>query len=85
MNSIMKRWIGSCRRGLLDRTLIWNQRHLMIVLREYGDFYNTHRPNRPSARPRPCARSPTALQTWISSGSSSMTAGDAIHEYRLVA
>jgi hypothetical protein len=34
-------------RELLDRTLIWNQRHLMIVLREYEDFYNTHRPHRP--------------------------------------
>jgi len=46
MNSIMERWIGSCRRELLDRTLIWNQRHLMTVLREYEDFYNTHRPHR---------------------------------------
>lgn len=26
MNSIMERWVGSCRRELLDRTLIWNQR-----------------------------------------------------------
>src|SRR5208282_4884842 len=25
MNSITERWIGSCRRELLDRTLIWNQ------------------------------------------------------------
>ena len=46
MNSIMERWIGSCRRELLDRTLIWNQRHLMTVLREYEDFYNAHRPHR---------------------------------------
>src|SRR6185437_9305869 len=45
MNSIMERWVGSCRRELLDRTLIWNQRHLMSVLREYEDFYNTHRPH----------------------------------------
>ena len=37
---------GSCRRDLLDRTLIWNQRHLMMVLREYEDFYNSHRPHR---------------------------------------
>jgi hypothetical protein len=37
MNSIMEGWIGSCRRELLDRTLIWNQRHLMTVLREYED------------------------------------------------
>ena len=41
MNSIIERWIGSCRRELLDRTLIWNLRHLMIVLREYEDFYNS--------------------------------------------
>ena len=46
MNSITERWIGSCRRELLDRTLIWNQRHLMKVLREYEDFYNSHRPHR---------------------------------------
>ena len=38
MNSIIERWIGNCRRELLDRTLIWNQRHLMTVLREYEDF-----------------------------------------------
>ena len=74
MNSIMERWIGSCRRELLDRTLIWNQRHLMIVLREYEDFCNTHRPHQRSARPRRCARYPTALQTWIGSGFSGVTA-----------
>jgi hypothetical protein len=38
MTSIMERWIGSCRRELLDCTLIWNQRHLMVVQREYEDF-----------------------------------------------
>jgi putative transposase len=46
INSIMERWIGSCRRELLGRTLIWNRRHLMIVLREYEDFCNAHRPHR---------------------------------------
>jgi putative transposase len=46
MNSAVERGIGSCRRKLLDRTLVWNQRHLMTVLREYEDFYNTHRPRR---------------------------------------
>ena len=46
MNSIMERWTGSCRRELLDRTLVWNQRHLMIVLRDYEAFCNTHRPHR---------------------------------------
>jgi putative transposase len=27
MNSIMERWIQSCRHELLDRTLVWNQAH----------------------------------------------------------
>ena len=47
MNSIIERWIGSCRRELLDGTLIWNQRHLMTVLREYEGFHNTRRPHAP--------------------------------------
>ncbi|MEY9895769.1 transposase InsO family protein [Catenulispora sp. MAP5-51] len=35
MNSVMQRWVKTCRRELLDRTLIWNQRHLLHALREY--------------------------------------------------
>ena len=74
MSSIMERWIGSCRRELLDRTLIWNRRHLMIVLREYEDFYNTHRPTGLSARPHPYARHQMASPTWISFGFNGVTA-----------
>jgi hypothetical protein len=46
MNLIMERWIQTCRRELLDRTLIWNQRHLLHALREFETFYNGHRPHR---------------------------------------
>ena len=35
MNALAERWIGGCRRELLDRTLIWNQSHLQQVLRDY--------------------------------------------------
>ena len=35
MNAIAERWIGGCRRELLDRTLIWNQSHLRRILRQY--------------------------------------------------
>lgn len=42
----MERWIQTCRRELLDRTLIWNPRHLLHVLREFETFYNGHRPHR---------------------------------------
>ncbi|MEV0409053.1 integrase core domain-containing protein [Actinoallomurus sp. NPDC050550] len=46
MNALMERWVQTCRRELLDRTLIWNQQHLLHALREFEDFYNTHRPHR---------------------------------------
>jgi putative transposase len=86
MNSIMERWIGSCRRELLDRTLIWNQRHLMIVLREYEDFYNTHRPHRAlnQAAPfRPLPDSVTDLDHFRVQRRD--RAGGILHEYHLVA
>ncbi|WP_420713093.1 hypothetical protein [Streptomyces sp. MMG1121] len=34
MNSITERWIRACRRELLDRSLSWDQRQLLHVLRE---------------------------------------------------
>ena len=68
MNSIMERWVGSCRRELLDRTLVWNQRHLMIVLREYADFYNTHRPQGLN-QAAPLRRCQMASPTWTTSAS----------------
>ncbi|MEV1171387.1 integrase core domain-containing protein [Nonomuraea sp. NPDC049784] len=43
MNSIMERWVQSCRHELLDRCLVWNERHLRHALREYERFYNQHR------------------------------------------
>jgi transposase InsO family protein len=46
MNSITERWVQTCRHELLDRTLIWNQRHLLQALREFERFYNGHRPHR---------------------------------------
>jgi putative transposase len=46
MNAIIERWIGGCRRELLDRTLSWNQAHLRRILREYETHHNQHRPHR---------------------------------------
>jgi transposase InsO family protein len=86
MNSIMERWIGSCRRELLDWTLIWNQRHLLAVLREYEDFYNTHRPHRTldqAAPLRPLPDGVTDLDSFCVRRRD--RAGGVIHEYRLVA
>lgn len=46
MNSIIERWIQTCRREPPDRALIRDQRRLLHALRELGTFYNGHRPHR---------------------------------------
>jgi hypothetical protein len=86
MNSVIERWIGSCRRELLDRTLVWNQRHLMTVLREYEDFCNTHRPHRTLNRAAPLRPLPDAITDLdhFRVGRRDRARG-VIHEYRLVA
>jgi transposase InsO family protein len=40
-NADAERWVGTVRRELLDRTLIWSRRQL-----DYVEPYNTHRPHR---------------------------------------
>jgi putative transposase len=52
MNAICERVNGTLRRELLDRTLILGERHLALVLREYVEHYNGHRPHQ-SRRQRP--------------------------------
>jgi putative transposase len=53
MNAIMERWVRTCRSELLDRTLIYNQRHLLHALRAYERFYDRHRPHQGIANVRP--------------------------------
>src|SRR4051794_9878753 len=67
MNSIIERWVRTCRRELLDRTLIWNQRHLHHALQEYERFYNLHRPHQGSRPPGHSLRCPSRSPTRASS------------------
>src|SRR5204863_6246034 len=65
MNSMIERWIQSCRHELLDRTLIWNQAHLLHALHEYERFYNAIGPIGGSRTPdrRTRCRSRALIQT----------------------
>ena len=61
MNAIMEQWIGTCRRELLDHTLIWNQAHLLGALRQFEALYNHHRPHRTLSRGAPLRATPELL------------------------
>jgi len=45
-NADAERWVGTVRREVLDRMLIFGRRQLVSVLAEYADHYNVHRPHR---------------------------------------
>ena len=45
-NAIAERFIGTLRRECLDHLLITGPRHLDVVLREYVQHFNAHRPHR---------------------------------------
>ncbi|KJY27644.1 integrase core domain-containing protein, partial [Streptomyces sp. NRRL S-495] len=53
MNSTMERWVQTCRRERLDRTLIRDRRHLLHALSEFETSYNGHRPHQGIANARP--------------------------------
>jgi putative transposase len=53
MNAVMERWV--------DRALIYNQRHLLLALRQFEIFYNTHRPHQGLANARPLAPLPEPI------------------------
>jgi len=61
MNAVMERWVLTCRRELLNRTLVWNQRHLLHALREFEQFYNCHRPHQGIANARPLRALPSPI------------------------
>jgi transposase InsO family protein len=89
MNSLMERWIQTCRRELLDRTLIGDQRHLLYALREFGSFYNGHRPHRALHQAAPLCPLPEPLTEPGEIGNLQVGCrerlGGTLHEYECAA
>ena len=85
MNAIVERWIGGCRRELLDRTLVWNQSHLQRVLRQYQTHHNLHRPHRSLDAAAPLKPLPKPVDLEQYRVRRQTRVGGTINEYRLVA
>jgi hypothetical protein len=84
-NAIAERWIGGCRRELLDRTLIWNQPHLLHMLRVYEAHHNQHRPHHSLGQAAPFRPLPDAADLAIIRTRRRDLIGGVIHEYAQVA
>jgi putative transposase len=85
MNAIAERWIGGCRRELLDRTLTWNENHLRRILREYETHHNQHRPHRSLDSAAPLKPLPEPVDLEQHRVRRHPRVGGMINEYRLVA
>ena len=59
-NGVAERWVGSCRRDLLDHVIVLNERHLKRLMAEYVRYYHHDRTHLGLAKDTPVSR-PMAL------------------------
>jgi transposase InsO family protein len=83
-NAIAERFIGTLRRECLDHLLITGPRHLDIVLREYIEHFNTHRPHRSLDQRPPTGGTPPRSEATVRPLRRDRLGG-LIHEYMQVA
>jgi len=57
-----ERWVGSCRREILDHVIALDERHLLRLIRDYASYYHQDRihdslekdtPNKRAIEPKP--------------------------------
>ena len=84
-NAYAERWVGTVRREVLDRMLIFGRRHLVSVLAEYADHYNVHRPHRALGQAPPLGSSEAAVVVPVGRIVRRDRLGGLIHEYAQVA
>ena len=63
-NDVAERWVGSCRRDLLDHVIILNQRHLKRLMSSYVLYYHEDRTHLGLAKDTPAGR-PTENSLWV--------------------
>jgi transposase InsO family protein len=55
-NGVAERWVGNCRRDLLDHVIVLNERHLKRLMNEYVRYYHEDRTHLALAKGMPADR-----------------------------
>jgi putative transposase len=55
-NGVAERWVGNCRRDLLDHAIVLNERHLKRLMSEYVQYYHEDRTHLALAKRTPTGR-----------------------------
>jgi putative transposase len=83
-NGVAERWVGSCRRDLLDHVIILNERHLKRLMSEYVRYYHEDRTHLGLAKDTPAGR-PTATRSAVESNIRSFPRLGGLHHRYAVA
>ena len=83
-NGVAERWVGSCRRDLLDHVIVLNEQHCRRLLREYVAYYHDDRTHLGLKKETPGQR-PTAVPTPGAEVASFPRLGGLHHRYDLAA
>jgi len=55
-NGVAERWVGNCRRDLLDQVIVLNERHLKRLMNEYIRYYHDDRTHLGLSKQTPAGR-----------------------------
>ncbi len=83
-NGVAERWVGTCRRDLLDHVIVLNERHLKRLLAEYVRYYHEDRTHLGLAKDTPVYR-PVATRLAVGSKIQSFPRLGGLHHRYVVA
>jgi putative transposase len=66
-NGVAERWVGSCRRDLLDHVIILNEKHLKRLMAQYVRYYHEDRTHLGLGKDAPAGRPQYAKRSAIGS------------------
>ena len=84
-NGVAERWVGNCRRDLLDHVIVVNERHLKRLMNEYVRYYHEDRTHLALAKGTPGGREARKSSDTGSKVVSMLRLGGLHHRYELAA
>jgi transposase InsO family protein len=84
-NGVAERWIGSVRRELLDHVVVFNERHLRRLLRDYIAYYHDDRTHLGLDKQTPARRHPGEQRGQLGTVVALPRLGGLHHRYELAA
>ena len=84
-NGVAERFVGNCRRDLLDHVIVLNERHLKQLMTEYVHYYHNDRTHLGLEKQTPAGRSAVRVASPDSRVISMPRLGGLHHRYDLAA